>query len=60
MMMTLITGIIGIAALAAFLGTMLWWVKALPLIIIVGVVLLMLLYDFVQTLRESGRDRTGR
>ena len=37
MMMTLITGIIGIAMLAAFLGIMVWWVKALPLIIIVVV-----------------------
>ena len=35
MMTTLITGVIGIAMLAAFLGFMLWWVKALPLIIIV-------------------------
>ena len=35
MMMILITGLIGIARLAAFLGIMVWWVKALPLIIIV-------------------------
>ena len=35
MIMTLITGIIGIAMLVAFLGIMVWWVKALPLIIIV-------------------------
>jgi hypothetical protein len=60
MMMTLITGIIGIAMIVAFLGIMLWWVKALPLIVIVGVVLLMLLYDFVQTVRESGGNGSGR
>ena len=38
MITTLITGVIGIAMLATFLGFMLWWVKALPLIIIVAVV----------------------
>jgi hypothetical protein len=48
---TLITGVIGIAMLATFLGIMLWWVKALPLIIIVFAVLLLLLWDFVQELR---------
>ncbi len=35
MIMTLVTGIIGIAMLVAFLGFMVVWVKALPLIIIV-------------------------
>ena len=60
MMMTLVTGIIGIAMVLGFLGIMLWWVKALPLIIIVGVVLLMLLYDFVQAVRESGGNGAGR
>jgi hypothetical protein len=59
MMTTLITGIIGIAMLVTFLGIMLWWVKALPLIIIIGGVVLLLLYDFVQTLRfgENGARR---
>jgi hypothetical protein len=57
--MTFITGIIGIALLAAFLGIMLWWVPATPLIIIVAGVMLLLLYDFVQTLRfgENGTRR---
>jgi hypothetical protein len=59
MMMTLITGIIGIAMLATFLGIMLWWVKALPLIIIIVGVLLLLVYDFVQTLRY-GENGAGR
>ena len=55
-MMTLITGFIGIAMLTAFLGIMVWWVKALPMFIIVVGVLLLLIYDFVQTMRygESG------
>ena len=51
MMMMLITGIVGIAMLATFLGIMLWWVKAPPLIIIVLIVMALLIQDFVQTLR---------
>ena len=58
-MMTLVTGIVGIAMLLVFLGTLVWWIKALPLTIIVAVVVLMLLYDFVQTLRQ-GDSGTGR
>jgi hypothetical protein len=56
MITALITGIVGIAMLVAFLGFMLVWVKAIPLIIIVVVVVSLLIYDFVQTLRagESG------
>jgi hypothetical protein len=55
----LIAGIIGIGMLATFLGIMLWWVKAPPLIIIVVLVMVLLIYDFVQTLRfgESGPGR---
>ncbi len=57
--MIFITGLVGIVGLCLFLGIMLWWVKALPLIIIVVGVLLLLLYDWVQTLRfgESGPGR---
>ena len=58
-MMTLVTGIVGIAMLVVFLGILLWWIKALPLtIIVVGVVLLMV-YDFVHTLRY-GDNGAGR
>jgi hypothetical protein len=62
-MMTLVTGIIGIAMLAAFLGIMLWWVKALPLIVIILFVFVLMVYDFVQTLRYGdnyGMDGDGR
>jgi hypothetical protein len=52
-MMTLVTGLIGVAMLLAFLGTLVWWVKALPLIVIVGAVVLLLIYDLVQTLRHG-------
>jgi hypothetical protein len=55
MMMILITGLIGIAMLATFLGIMVWWVKALPLIIIVVGVLALLLFDFVQELRDASK-----
>ena len=37
-----------------FLGIMLWWVKALPLIIICVVVMALLIYDFYQSLRANG------
>jgi hypothetical protein len=54
-MMTFISGLIGIAGLVIFLGIMLWWVKAIPLIIIVAVVVALLIYDFVQTVRYGER-----
>jgi hypothetical protein len=55
----LIAGVVGIGMLAAFLGFMLVWVPAPPLIIIVVLSMALLLYDFVQTLRfgESGPGR---
>ncbi len=55
MMMILITGLIGIAVLVAFLGTMVWWVKALPLIIIVVGVVCLVLYDFLLELRAASK-----
>jgi hypothetical protein len=60
--MTLITGLIGIAMLVAFLGIMAWWVKAPPLIIIVVGVVALLIYDFVQTVRygEDYAERSER
>jgi hypothetical protein len=57
--MTLVTGIVGIALVVLFLGVLVWWIKALPFTIIVVAVVVMLLYDFVQTLRygEGGARR---
>jgi hypothetical protein len=55
MMMILITGLIGIALWVTFLGIMVWWVKALPLIIIVLGVLALLIWDFVQELRAASK-----
>jgi hypothetical protein len=52
-----ITGIIGIAGVMAFLGILLWWIKAPPLILIVVGVMLLLLWDFVLSLRGNGGQR---
>jgi hypothetical protein len=57
--MTFISGIIGIGLLATFLGIMLWWAPAVPLIVIVVGVLILLIYDFVQTLRH-GENSSNR
>jgi hypothetical protein len=59
MIMTLLTGLVGLGMVMAFLGFMVWWVKALPLIVIVVGVMALLVYDFVQTLRygENGARR---
>jgi hypothetical protein len=57
--MTLVTGIIGIAMLLVFLGILVWWIKALPLTIIVVAVVVLLVHDFVQTLRY-GENGPGR
>jgi hypothetical protein len=57
MITNLITGIIGIAGVIAFLCILLWWIKAPPLIIIVVVVMVLLLWDFVLSLRGNGGRR---
>jgi hypothetical protein len=53
MTMTVISGIIGILLVTAFLGFMVVWVQALPIIIIVVGVLLLLIYDFVLVIRAA-------
>jgi hypothetical protein len=57
--MTIVTGIVGLALLMAFLGIMLWWVPAPPLIIIVVSVLALLIYDFLDPVRhgDNGSSR---
>jgi hypothetical protein len=59
MVTALVTGLIGISGLVVFMGFMLVWVKALPLIIIVVGVMALLIYDFVQTMRY-GENGAGR
>jgi hypothetical protein len=56
-MTNLITGIIGLAMAMIFLGFMVVWVPAPPLIIIVIGVMLLAAYDFVQSFRGNGAGR---
>lgn len=55
-MMNLVAGLIGIAVLVAFLGILLWWIKALPLAIIAVVTVVLLIIDFVRTMRAGGQS----
>jgi len=52
-MTNLITGVIGLVMMATFLGFLVWWLKALPLTIIVIFVVLLLAVDLVQSLRPA-------
>jgi hypothetical protein len=58
-MTNLVTGVIGIAMLLVFLGILGWWIKEAPLIIIFVGVSVLLVYDFLQTLRfgSNGANR---
>ncbi len=55
-MTLVITGIIGLAMAMAFLGFMVIWVPAPPLIIIIVGVMALAVFDFVQTVR--GGEKT--
>ena len=52
-MMTLINGLIGIVMVSTFLGIMAWWIKEVSFTIIVVLVMVLMLYDFVQTIRHG-------
>jgi hypothetical protein len=52
-MTNLVTGIIGIAMVCVFMGFLLVWVPAPPLIIICIGVLALLVYDFIRTIRHG-------
>ena len=60
MINNLIAGTIGIAMVVVFLGLMVVWVPAPPLIVIIVIVMAMLIYDFVQTLRFGENYSTRR
>ena len=51
--MNLITGTIGLLLLVGFLGFMVVWIKAVPLVVIAVSVLLVVLWDFIATLRSG-------
>jgi uncharacterized membrane protein len=53
-MTNFITGLIGVAGVLIFLGILLWWIKAVPLIIICVVVMALLVWDFYNSLRANG------
>ena len=53
-MTNFITGLIGVVGVCTFLGIMLWWIKAVPLIIICALVIGLLVYDFYQSLGADG------
>ncbi len=57
--LNLLGGLIGLALLAGFLGTMLWWVKSVPLTIIILVVGGLIIYDLVKSLRQSNGASSG-
>ena len=59
-MSTIVTGLIGIALIVTFLGFMVVWVKALPLIVIVVGVLSLLVYDFWLSVRGEANSPDRR
>ena len=61
MAMNLVTGTIGILLLVGFLGFMLIWVKAVPLIVIVVGTVALLVHDFrgeLSALRRTNGDES--
>ena len=57
-MTNFITGLIGIAGVCVFLGILLWWIKAVPLIIIGVLVMALLIWDFYKSL-QADDNRVG-
>jgi Flp pilus assembly protein TadB len=55
----LVTGIFGILLVVGFLAIYVAWVKAIPIIVIMVVVLGLAIYDFVLTMREARKGNGG-
>jgi hypothetical protein len=55
-MTNLITGIIGLAGVCAFLGILLWWIREVPLILIVVFVVVLMVIDFVNSLSSGNSN----
>jgi hypothetical protein len=49
----LVTAVIGIVVVSAFLGFLVWWLKSIPLTIIMLGVIAMMVWDVVGTLRSG-------
>jgi len=58
-MANLITGLLGMIGVTIFMGIMLWWVPAPPLIIICLVVGTLMVIDFVSTLKFGNNGSKG-
>lgn len=52
-MTNLITGLIGLALMMTFLGFLVVWIKAIPLIVIVVSVVILAVVDFIHSLRTT-------
>lgn len=49
----LIAAIIGIVLVCGFLFFLMWWLKSVPLTVIMGCVIALMLWDVVKSLRET-------
>lgn len=54
-----IMAIIALTTLIAFLAVVAWFVPDIDLIIVIGLVSLLAIYDFWRTLREKGNNGNG-
>jgi ABC-type xylose transport system permease subunit len=54
-----ISAVIGIVLMLAFAGGLAWLIGSPPLLIIMGAVLVMAVFDVVRTLREQGRNTSS-
>ncbi len=52
----LVTATIGIVLMLAFAGGLAWMIGSLPLLIIIGGVLVMAVFDVQRTVREQARE----
>jgi hypothetical protein len=57
--LNLITGVIGICIFIAFVGTMVLWLKSVPLTIIVLGVVALAVYDLFISLKEMNGSSSG-
>ncbi|MCW8905147.1 hypothetical protein [Sedimenticola sp.] len=54
-----IMAIMALTTMIAFLGVVAWFVPDIDLIIVIGLVSLLAIYDFWHTLRNSGKNGSG-
>ena len=55
-MANVVTGIVGIVVVSAFLGFLMWWLKAIPLVVIMLGVIGLMVYDVVCAVRGNDSD----